>query len=119
MKFENCIYDHLQLADRFLKCAEGLLFAAKKSKPKNKMLFIDLDRGVCYFGFDSFFGMALWKVKYRNIFGDDEAKFLYLLDDGGGFIASMLINPDFAIEIAAHYIGVAERLMKLEDKYEN
>lgn len=114
MRFESCIYDNLQLADRFLVCAEGLLRARGKALINNKPIFVDIEYGVFHFGFSNPMQFAVWKVKYRNIFNDDSAKFLYLMDEGRGFILSAFINPTYALEIAQHYIGVAERLMNME-----
>jgi hypothetical protein len=116
MRFENCIYDNLQLADRFLVCSERLLRARRKALINNKPIFVDLEYGVFHFGFSHPVQLLRWKVKYDHIFNDGCAKFQYLMDDGRGFILCALINPTYAFEIAKHYIGVAERLMNMEDK---
>jgi hypothetical protein len=116
MRFENCIYDNLQLADRFLVCAERLLRRASKAEAEKSMVFLHFEGGAEFFGFYSILDLVLWKIKYSHIYKDDEATFTYLLDGGRGFIATAYVVPGFVFEIAKHYIGVAERLMNMEEK---
>lgn len=158
MKFDNCIYDHLQLADRFLTMAGHFLRLHKdgyENKPCN------LDMGASYYGkiscgtvachagwagvilsdcvdlsyienackLSKYFGFheqdfslgvpsyyiyfASWAGKHKEIWGNDYGVDMFWLP--AAFYGEYPKDINL-FDIAKHYIGVAERLMKLEDK---
>lgn len=71
MKFKNCKYDHLQLAERFLLAAEKLMSHAKEEiNMAAGYLPVNRDQGYAeHFGFDSGESFLKWVIKEDGIWG--------------------------------------------------
>lgn len=112
MRFENCIYDNLQLADRFLKMSE-LLMRSVGTRGEDEASVLDLHALMEYFGFHSFIAQLHWQAKNYGIWGDDNGDFIYA--SANGFPIGVQVWDSHVLALANHYAGVAKRLMEIKE----
>lgn len=109
MKFENCKYDHLQLAERFLLAAEKLMPHAKEEIDMAAG-YLPVNRNEDYakhFGFDSGESFLRWVIHEDTIW----RKEVILVSRGFSYDC---INPLSVGAIIERYLTVAKNLMEIK-----
>ena len=107
MKFKNCKYDHLQLAERFLLAAEKLMPQAKEEIDMTAG-YLPVNRDQAYaehFGFDTGESFLKWVIHEDGIW----RHYVYLAD-----IRRHEINPHSVGAIIERYLIVAKNLMEIK-----
>lgn len=113
MKFKNCKYDHLQLAERFLLAAEKLMPHANEEIDMAAG-YLPVNRNEDYakhFGFDSGESFLIWVIHEDTIWCYD-TPFEILKSYRR---AAENINPLSVGAIIQRYLTVAKNLMEIKE----
>jgi len=108
MKFKNCKYDHLQLAERFLLAAEKLMPQAKEEIDMTAG-YLPVNRDQAYaehFGFDSGLDFLRFAIHESDIWMHNSVTFYEVGDKR--------INPHSVGAIIERYLIVAKNLMEIK-----
>lgn len=108
MKFANCKYDHLQLAERFLLAAEKLMPQAREEISMCEgYLLVNRDQLYAeHFGFDSGESFLKWVIHEDTIWRHNDVVCCARDDER--------INPHSVGAIIERYLIVAKNLMEIK-----
>lgn len=142
MKFDSCKYDHLQLADQFLKMAEKFMPYAADEKNELDMSECNVVEHACgttachggyailalniksrfydsganalarYLGFPSREKLEVWARNNPQIWGNDYGDEMF---SSGYAFGIDCYEMAFLKHIVSHYLSVAKRLMEIKE----